>query len=113
MRITLEIIEQLTPEQIKALPLEEKREALVILEALEISRLKRILGVQTPAEPPAAQPIAAQPIEQQQLEAKPGPIPTTPQTYNPETDPVMIAARERLEKDFITKLCGQGSTRPN
>jgi hypothetical protein len=41
--ITLEIIEQLTPERIKALSREEKEEALTILEALEIPRLERRL----------------------------------------------------------------------
>ena len=39
--------------------------------------------------------------------------PVNPEPYNPETDPVILEARARLKNDFITKLCGQGSTKPS
>jgi len=40
--LTLEQLEQLTPERIKALSIEEKREALMLLEALQIPQLERL-----------------------------------------------------------------------
>lgn len=33
--------------------------------------------------------------------------------YNPETDPLIIEARARLKTDYITQLCGEGSTEPS
>ena len=121
--ITLEILEQLTPEQIKALSFEEKREALAILDALEISRLERMtskaersdgaaVAVETPAEP-----LAAQPAEQEQLKAKPGPIPATPPVLTPaerareESERVQAEAEQFQRTDFLTQLCGTGSAK--
>lgn len=49
----------------------------------------------------------------QQSEPRKDALPVNPHPYNPETDPVILEARARLKNDFITKLCGEGSTKPS
>jgi hypothetical protein len=52
------------------------------------------------SEPPRVEPVEIAPT----VSAEP---------YDPETDPAIIAAWARLKTDFISKLCGEGSTEPS